>query len=74
MKKKMILAVLCGMTLCLAACGNKDEKESDHKDAAESVIEFDQTSEAETTETKDTDQFVVSSIQALENSGSVSLG
>ena len=53
MKKKMILAVLCGMTLCLAACGNKDEKESDHKDAAESVIEFDQTSEAETTETKD---------------------
>lgn len=53
MKKKMILAVLCGMALCLAACGNKDEKEGDHKDAAESVIEFDQTDKEETTETKE---------------------
>ncbi len=35
------------MTLCLAACGNKDEKEGELKDALESVIEIDQTDKAE---------------------------
>ncbi len=49
MKKKMILAVLCGMTLCLAACQNKDEKDSSLKDVLDSAIEFDQASEAEET-------------------------
>ena len=47
MKKKMIMAVLFGMTLCLAACGDKDEKDDTLKDALESVIEIDQTAKAE---------------------------
>lgn len=47
MKKKMILAVMCGMILGLAACGTKDKEENDLNKNAESVIEFDQTSEAE---------------------------
>nr|MCR4806097.1 hypothetical protein [Lachnospiraceae bacterium] len=55
MKKKMILAVLCGMTMCLAACEKKEEKEVDINGGPESVIEFDQTNTAEETpETEET--------------------
>lgn len=49
MKKKAILAVICSMALCLAACGTKANDESDPKDAVKPVIEFEQTSETEET-------------------------